>query len=129
MEHNSMNKRTDRLASTSGKYCLLLELGAIKLPSNSFFLNLRNQWSTVDSFVSLFSMLQVSRFPALLLLSPVLFPRARSELLSPVVGVVLRWGAEVSYLLPGLWARSFSPEISGVCGLISNDTISKHTYV
>lgn len=42
MEHNSMNKRTDRLASTSGKYCLLLELGAIKLPSNSFFLNLRN---------------------------------------------------------------------------------------
>lgn len=124
-----MDKRTDRLASNRRQYFPDVELGAIKLPSNSFFLNLRNQWSTVDGFVSLFSMLQVSRFPALLLLSPVLFPRARSELLSPVVGVVLRWGAAVSYLLPGLWAHSFSPEISGVCGLISNDTTSKRTYV
>lgn len=114
MEHNSMNKRTDRLASNGRQYFPDIELGAIKLPSNSFFLNLRSQWSTVDSLVSLFSMLQVSRFPAFLLLSPILLLRVRSGLLLLIVRVVLRWGAEVNYLLPGLWVHSFSPEISGV---------------
>lgn len=125
MELNAMSKRTDTLTKHLMEVCPspFLELIAIQLsPNKKPLLPLSWEWwSTVGSLVSLFTVLNMSRVPAYLLLRPSLFTQARSGLLSPVVDVILWWEAEIGYFLPQLHRLIVSILRSvEFCGLVSS---------